>query len=316
MPARLADRLALAATAVIFCAALAVLYREFAGVSAREVLARLAIMTEGQVLAAAALTAASYLLLTGYDFLALRYVGRRLRLRDVLLASFTAFAFSNNLGFQLLSGGSMRYRVYSSLGLDAVAIGEIVAFCTVAYALGVVTVGGLLALLNPLEVAAMLNLPQVAIEAGGLALLGVTAAYLMAAALWRSPIELGRYRLRPPRLSLALAQVALASVDAVLAGTVLYVLLPADLGLSYQSYLTVYVLGATVSVLSLVPGGLGVFETAITVLTAPPSKAAALGAFFAYRIIYFILPLAVALLLFARHEVRRKSAKRPAAVPR
>jgi phosphatidylglycerol lysyltransferase len=123
MQARLADRLALAATAVIFCAALAVLYREFASITPREVLARLAAMPAHWVLAAVALTAASYLLLTGYDFLALRYVGRRLRLRDVLLASFTAFAFSNNLGFQLLSGGSTRYRVYSSLGLDAVAIG-------------------------------------------------------------------------------------------------------------------------------------------------------------------------------------------------
>ncbi len=128
------------------------------------------------VFAAVALTAASYLLLTGYDFLALRYVGRRLRVRDILLASFTAFAFSNNLGFQLLSGGSTRYRIYSSLGLDAVAISEIVAFCTVAYALGVVTFGGLLALLDPAEVAALLHLPQSAIYAGGLALLGVTAA--------------------------------------------------------------------------------------------------------------------------------------------
>ena len=309
MPARLADRLALAATAVIFCAALIVLVREFASVSPHDVLARLAIMPAHQVLAAVALTAASYLLLTGYDFLALRYVGRRLRLRDVLLASFAAFAFSNNLGFQLLSGGSMRYRVYSNLGLDAVEIGEIVAFCTVAYAFGVVTVGGLLALLNAGEVAALLHLPQPVIPTGGLALLGVTAAYLLAAALWRSPIALGGYRLRPPRLSLALAQVALASLDAVLAGTVLYVLLPADLSLTYQSYLTVYVIGATVSVLSLVPGGLGVFETAITVLTAPPSKAAALGAFFAYRMIYFVLPLVAAALLFALHEVRRRPAR-------
>jgi uncharacterized membrane protein YbhN (UPF0104 family) len=119
------------------------------------------------------------------------------------------------------------------------------------------------------------------------------------AALRRSPIELGGYRLRQSRLSLALVQVTLASLDAVLAGTVLYALLPADLGLTYQSYLTVYVIGATVSVLSLVPGGLGVFETTITVLTAPLSKATALGAFFAYRMIYFILPLVVAILLFA-----------------
>ncbi len=71
------------------------------------------------------------------------------------------------------------------------------------------------------------------------------------------PDRIGPLSATAARLSPALAQVALASL-AVLAGTVLYVLLPADLGLTYQSYLTVYVIGATVSVLSLVPGGLGV----------------------------------------------------------
>src|SRR5271154_6539733 len=106
MTPRLLDRLAVIATIIIFCAAVVVLIREFAGVSPGEVLARLAALPRRQVYAAVGLTAASYLLLTGYDFLALSYVGRRLAWRDVLFVSFTAFAFSNGIGFQLLSGGS------------------------------------------------------------------------------------------------------------------------------------------------------------------------------------------------------------------
>jgi uncharacterized membrane protein YbhN (UPF0104 family) len=135
-----------------------------------------------------------------------------------LVASFTAFAFSNNIGFQLLSGGSTRYRIYSSFGLDAIEIGEIVAFCTFTYALGVITVGGLLALLEPAAIAMLLNLPQSVNSAVGLAFLASTAAYLAVAAIWRRPIAIFQYQLRPPTLILATAQVALASIDAVLAG--------------------------------------------------------------------------------------------------
>jgi phosphatidylglycerol lysyltransferase len=305
MTSRLVDHVVLVAAVAIFCAAVVVLCFEFASVSPHDVLAFLAALSKGQVFAAIGLTAASYLLLTGYDFLALRYVRRRLRFREVLLASFTAFAFSNNIGFQFLSGGSMRYRIYSSFGLNVVEVGEIVAFCTFAYALGVITVGGLLALFEPAEIASLLNFPPPVISAVGFALLAPSAAYLAVAAIWHKPIAFRRYRLRPPSLLLAASQVALASIDAVLAGTVMYVLLPADLDLSYQSYLGIYLIAATMSVLSLVPGGLGVFEAAVTLMTMPPSKAAALSAFFAYRLIYFIFPLVIAIVFFALHEIRR-----------
>jgi len=301
---RLIDRLALVTMVAVFASAIAVLVHEFWNVSLREVVLRLAVTPRQQILLAAGLTAMSYLLLTGYDFLALRYVRRRLRFRDVLFASFTAFALSNNIGVQLLSGGSTRYRIYKSYGLGDIDIGAIIVFCTIAYALGVVTVGGLIALIAPLEVADLLHLPQTLVVAGGIALLGVSLAYLAVCALWHKPIAFAGYHLKPPSLRLATAQVALASIDAVAASTVIYVLLPEDLGLSYQSFLPIYLIAATASVLSLVPGGLGVFESAMTMLAAPPSKAAALTAFFAYRMIYFIGPLLIALIGFTLRELR------------
>jgi uncharacterized membrane protein YbhN (UPF0104 family) len=309
MTSRLVDRLVILATIAIFCVAFAVLVREFAGVSPREVLARFAALPVSRVFAAAGLTVASYLLLAGYDFLALWYVKRRLHFFDVLYVSFTSFAFSNAIGFQLLSGGSTRYRIYSRFGLKPVEIGEIVAFCTFTYALGVVTVGGLVALFNPAGLAAVLPLPQWLISAVGLALLAATAGYAGVAALWRKPVGFGRYRLRPPSLALALAQIALASVDAVLASTVVYVLLPDGPGIT--SFLGVYIVAATASVLSWVPSGLGVFETLIIAMTAPASKAAELGALIAYRMIYFIAPLVVAMTLFAVREVRSSPSSRP-----
>ncbi len=303
---RFFDHLALFLMAAFFCAAVILLVQQFSSVSIHEVAMHLAALPMQQVLAAAGLTVLSYLVLACYDFFALRYVHRRLRLRDILFASFTAYALSNNVGVQFLSGGSMRYRIYSRFGLGAIEVGAVVVFCATAYALGVITVGGVLALSEPAVVATLLRVPQALVVGGGILLVGISLAYLALCALWRHPVAVAGLNLRPPSFALAVAQIAVASIDAVLAGTVVYVLMPGSFGIGYQAFLSIYLIAATASVLSLVPGGLGVFETAVTMLTAPPSKAAALSAFFVYRLIYFITPLIVALLSFSLYEIRRR----------
>lgn len=304
------DRIVLLVTVLIFCAAIVVLYDQFKTVSLEDIQTALAAMPAHQIFAATGLTCASYLLLTGYDYIALCYVGQRLRLLDVFLTSFIAFAFSNNVGVQLLSGGSTRYRLYSKLGLNSGDILRIVTFCTLAYALGVIAIGGFVFLLEPDVIAASLHLGHPLIIALGAALLALVMGYLVVAAIWRGTFVIWRFRLRPPSLDLAIAQVALASVDAVLASTVFYVLLPADFNLGFPSYLGIYLIAATISVLSSVPGGLGVFETAITLMTVPPSKAATLSALLAYRLIYFFIPFVIAIVLFALREMRSKDQTR------
>ena len=303
------DRIVLVGTILIFCAAIVVLFDQFRSIRIDGVFALFASMRRSQVFAAIGLTAASYFLLTGYDFLALHYVRHELRFRDVVLTSFTAFAFSNNLGFQLFSGGSMRYRIYSNLGLQADEIFGIVAFCTFTYALGVITIGGTVFALESAEVASLLNVPSWLISAAGFSMLAFIAAYLAVTAIRPEQIAFARLNVKLPTFSLAIGQVALASVDAVLAGSVFYVLLPTEFRLSFASYLGVYMIAATTSVLSLVPGGLGVFETAMTLMTAVPSKATAIGVFLVYRMIYFVVPFLIAIIWFVVHEMGRMTKK-------
>ena len=57
----------------------------------------------------ALITLLAYAVLPGYDAAALRYVGSRLPLPRVAFGSFIAYAFSQTLGFPLLTGGSVRY---------------------------------------------------------------------------------------------------------------------------------------------------------------------------------------------------------------
>lgn len=295
MTRKTANRLTFGATLAMFLAAMFVLYHQLDATGLAGVVERLRNIPAKAIVAAVLLTVASYLVLSGYDFLALMYARRKLRAREVMFASFTAFAFSNTIGFALVSGGSVRYRIYSALGLRAVEIGEIVVFCTLSYALGVCMAAGLMLVLAPGMMAGVLHLPRSLALLFGLLLVAVPSAYLAATVMRRRPIRIGGYYLRLPSLGIGIAQIALASVDQLLASAVIYVLLSPGQEVPFMTFLGVYLVAAPASIVSLVPGGLGVLETMVVVLLSQTPTGAVLGALLAYRFIYFLLPLALAL---------------------
>ncbi|MFI4986721.1 MAG: lysylphosphatidylglycerol synthase domain-containing protein [Alphaproteobacteria bacterium] len=305
MTARTLNRLTLAASLIVFLAAAYVLYRNLETMQLADLVAHLRSLPWLHVAAAFLFSAASYLVLTAYDYLALRYAGRRLPYRKTAFASFVAFAISQNVGAALVSGGSVRYRIYSGLGLGVREIAEIVVFCAVTFALGVITVGGLMLVLDPDDVALVLGAPPASMRAVGAVLLAVGLAYLGAALVRPRPIPLGRYRLRLPSFASCVAQIAVASVDLALSGAVVYLLLPADADVTYRTFLGVYVLAAAASILSHVPGGLGVFEMVIVVMLPGVPKAASMAALVGFRCVYFLLPLALALAAMTLYELAR-----------
>ena len=68
------------------------------------------------IVAASLLTLLNYIILVGYDWFAVRWVGEKdLPLRKIALASFTGYAYSYNFGATLF-GTSIRYRLYSAWG--------------------------------------------------------------------------------------------------------------------------------------------------------------------------------------------------------
>src|SRR4029453_12006077 len=100
------------AALLVFAAALVILHSHAQAYRPSEVRRALRALQAWQPFAALGLVAASYLLLTLYDVLALRHIGRTLPYRGVALASFTAYAFSHALGFASIIAPSTRYRVY------------------------------------------------------------------------------------------------------------------------------------------------------------------------------------------------------------
>src|SRR5207248_7764969 len=125
----------------------------------------------------------------GYDALSLRYVGRVLSYRRIARASFISYAVSHNLGFAWLTGGSVRYRLYSSWGLSALEVTKVVAFAGATFWLGFLAVGGLSFLLQPLPIPEGLHAPFATARPLGLICPGLPALYLGPSALRPPPLR-------------------------------------------------------------------------------------------------------------------------------
>jgi len=260
-----------------------------------------------KVLDAVALTAAGYLVLTLYDVSALKYLKIKVPYRTTALASFAGYAISNNVGWAVISGGSVRYRVYSAAGLSAGTIAKVVVFSTTTFTLGVSFTGSVGMLIGPHPVAHLLGLPDWVVQAVAGAVLAGLAVLCVVAAVTHKPVKLWKWRFELPSGGLVLAQIVIASVEIVISGAALWLLLPDTHGAGFMEFLGIYCAALVVAMVSHVPGGIGVFETILLLgLSAQGSPGAVLGALLAYRFVYYVLPLAVAGVMLLIWEIQAK----------
>lgn len=191
---------------ILFAAALWALHEALREHSLDDVVAELRSLSTRQIGIAMALTAVSYLLLIGYDLLALRHIGHRLPLAKVGLGSFVSYVFAHNIGFSLITGGSMRYRVYGAEGLSSIDIAVVTLLCGITFGLGASLLVGFALLVEPTGVLAVLPLPVPALRALGVVCLVGVFGYMLWTATRRGPIRFRSWTIRPPSLPLTLAQ--------------------------------------------------------------------------------------------------------------
>jgi phosphatidylglycerol lysyltransferase len=287
---------------LLFAVALVVLHKHAQAFRPTEVRRALRSLPTWQPVAALGLAAASYLLLTLYDVLALRHIGRTLPYHRVALASFTGYAFSHALGFGSLIGPAVRYRIYTPLGLTTGEVAEASAFVVVTFVTGIVAVFPLVVLLDPSSLD-MLGISHLAGIAIGMLAATLTAGYVGIGWWLERPIHLFRYPLHVPPPRTAVAQIALSVADLSLVAAVLFVCLPHASAVAYPHVLAVYVLAFVAGMISHVPGGLGVFDAVVLVgLGAHLPADQILAGLLAFRVIYQLIPLVAAGVLFAAVE--------------
>ena len=292
---------------LFFALALWLLRRELADFRYKDIILFFHHLPARRVSMALAFTALSYLALTGYDALALRYIGKRIAYWKVALASFTGYAFSNTLGLPLFTGTPMRARLYSGWGMTAIDITRVVLFSYITFWLGFIGLSGAAFLFDPIAVPALLHLPVATARPVGVLFLGLIAAFLAASFVRKRPFTFKGLELAVPRPPMAAAQIAIAALDWMFAGTVLYALLPSEWNITFLHFLGIFLFAQVAGLLSHVPGGLGVFET-MMVLLMPRElpHADLLAAMVAFRGVYYFLPLLIAAVSLGAHEVVRR----------
>ncbi len=234
-----------------------------------------------------------YLALSLYDFLALNYVGGKVAWWKWMLAGMLGFAISNNAGHAVVSGGAIRYRLYTRWRIRG---GDIVKMLTISgftYFLGASAIVVISYFMVPHELFESSVGASVGISALFIFCLSTLLVYFATTMFFcKKSIKIGDIRFQIPSTKMALSQTLLGITDSVLAGLVLYFCLIPFVDIPFVIFIGLFAIAQSTGVFSQVPGGIGVFES-VFMLALPDTvdKASIFGALLAYRIIYYVFPL-------------------------
>lgn len=249
----------------------------------------------------------NYIILVGYDWLALKAIHKKLPLPRVALVSFVGQAVSYNFG-ALLGGTSVRYRFYSAWGFSLTDIVRLVLMLAITFWVGALGLCGVIFIFSPPVIPEALagNMPISDIRILGYILTAIAAAYLAACLFVRKPMHVFGKEFVFPSPQIAFAQCIVAGIDLIAAAACMFALLPPDIDVSFMEFLPGYLMAQVAVVLTHIPGGVGVFELVIMELTHTVQDQAVFAAVLLFRLIYYIIPLLAAAVLLAAYEARQR----------
>ncbi|MDR0319615.1 MAG: lysylphosphatidylglycerol synthase domain-containing protein [Rickettsiales bacterium] len=279
---------------VFFALAAVMLYWQLSHYSLMEILHILWNIPPRNLFLACVAAFFGYVALSFYDYLALRYIGRMVSWWKWMLAGMLGFAISNNAGHAVISGGSIRYRLYTRWRIKASEIVKMVGFSGFTYFIGCISIVTVAFFMVPRETFSGEIMGGVGMNLFMAFCLASLLLYFGGSLFYRKKIRIFNLKFRLPNFWTAMWQAIIGMTDSVLAGLVLYSILSAFVDIPFMTFISVFVIAQVVGVFSQVPGGIGVFET-MFMLAMPElaggSNAALFASLIAYRIIYFLLPL-------------------------
>ncbi|HEX4143441.1 MAG TPA: bifunctional lysylphosphatidylglycerol flippase/synthetase MprF [Pirellulales bacterium] len=286
---------------VVFALAIWALRRELRHIHYHEVRTALLNIPRRDFLTAVALTALNYVVLLAYDWVSVRYLRLPLGMGKTALASFIGHVSSFNFG-AVLGGTPVRYRLYTAFGLSGGDVLKLIALSTATFWLGFLALAGVMFLWDPLTLPSALHMPFRTTTPIGWLLVALTLVYL-GMSYMRVTLRWHDWEFTLPPLWLSLVQLAIAATDLLIASAVLHVLLPHSMHIAFGEFLGIYLLAVVTVLFTHVPAGAGVLEFVMLLLLAPARPAALLGSMLAFRVVYYLLPLALAMVLLAGHEL-------------
>lgn len=259
------------------------------------------------IFASIALVVVSYLTYGVYDLIGQAYCGHKLQKRQVMLVSFICYAFNLTLS-TWVGGVAMRYRLYSRLGLDGSTITRIFSLSIATNWLGYVLVAGVVFTSGWVPIPSGWFIGEGTLRTIGAALLVFVVIYLALCAFSkRRRWTIKGHKLALPSFRMALLQFAVSSANWLVMGAIIWLLLAQKV--DYPQVLGVLLISSIAGVIIHIPAGIGVLEAVFLALLGGEhlSHGSIIAALLAYRVIYFIAPLLLALVLYLWLESRAKS---------
>ena len=258
------------------------------------------------LLGAAALVVVSYLIYGCYDLLGRAYCGHKLAKRQVMLVSFICYAF--NLTLSTWVGGiGMRYRLYSRLGLPSSTITRIFSLSITTNWLGYILLGGIIFTFGVVDIPAHWYISDTTLRIIGVVLLLFIAFYLWACGFAkRRHFTIRGQKLVIPSWKFALAQMAISSANWIAMGVIIWLLMGHQTNFFFV--LGVLLVSSIAGVIVHIPAGIGVLEAVFLALLAGEhmSQGVIIAALLAYRVLYYFIPLLLALIAYLILEGRAK----------
>lgn len=278
---------------VLLVAAVFVLRREFRGLSWSQVAAAMDGWGHLAIIAALLLSVASFLLMGVVEWLGLRWAGAKLPWGVAVAGSFLAGAIGHAIGANLLVAGAVRARLYDRYGVTLTQVAVTTLFNGMAFAVGLGALGGGGLLLASHAELAATAIPVSLARTAGVILLAGSLGWVLLCAVRRKPLSAFGRSLTLPSARDAVLQLIIGVADNGIAAGIVWVLLPHGTT-SYASFVGAYAVACVAGLISSVPGGAGVFESAISTLLPRAEAAPLAAAFLGYRLAYYLLPLIIA----------------------
>lgn len=262
------------------------------------------------LLSALALATASHVLYGCFDLVGRQHTRHPLPRWRTWAIAVTSYAFNLNLG-SLVGGVALRARLYARAGLDDATVAQVVGLSLATNWLGYGLLAGSLFALGAIEPPDEAHLGHTAFRLLGMAMVLLAVAYVAVCAMARGNGWTVRGRhVELPGAKLAVAQLAVSSANWALMGGAMYLLLGQKV--AYPIVLSVLMAASIVGVVTPIPAGLGVLEAVyLALLSGSVRQGTLMGAVLAYRALYYLVPLAGGLVLYALLE--RYAATHPAA---
>jgi hypothetical protein len=298
------NRIGVLLSIAIISVAAIVLFRMLRDIDTNEVVTALRATQPHHIAAAAFFVACGYFTLTFYDWFALRTIGRsEIPYRIAALTGFTSYSIGHNIGATVFTGGAVRYRIYSTYGLDAVEVAKICFVAGLTFWLGNATVLGLGVAYHPQAAGPIDQLPPWLNRALAIAILGVLVSYVGWVWSARREIGQGEWKVDLPSGPSTLLQICIGILDLGCCALAMYMLLPGEPNIDFVTIAVVFVSATLLGFASHAPGGLGVFDAAMLVALWQFDKESVLAGLLLFRLLYYLAPFAIALAILGAREI-------------